>query len=304
MYSLSTCWNSARHTDGHEMLREIRELGFEYAEMSHGIRQGLLPGALDAVKKGVIKISTLHNFCPLPVGINHAAPNVFRFSSPNEKERDRAIRQSLTTIETAAEMKAELIVLHMGDVEMKDHTDRLIELAEEGKQDSPKYQKLFANAIDIREKKKSKYWLNALHVLRILANEAAKVGVKLGIENREAVEEIPFESDFHELLSQFPAEVVGYWHDAGHAQIKENLGFIDHRQHLEAMSERLFGFHIHDVQFPARDHCPPGTGCINFHALRDLVKPEHIKVMEMHPGLKPEHVVEGAEHIWRIWEGR
>ena len=43
MYSLSTCWNSHRHTDGRAMLREIRDLGFDYAELSHGIRISLLP---------------------------------------------------------------------------------------------------------------------------------------------------------------------------------------------------------------------------------------------------------------------
>ena len=42
------------------MLREIKELGFEYAELSHGIRLSLMPGILDAVKAGEIKISTLH----------------------------------------------------------------------------------------------------------------------------------------------------------------------------------------------------------------------------------------------------
>ena len=54
MYSLSTCWNSARHTDGRAMLREIRELGFEYAELSHGIRMSLVPGIFDAVLAGEI----------------------------------------------------------------------------------------------------------------------------------------------------------------------------------------------------------------------------------------------------------
>jgi hypothetical protein len=38
MYSLSTCWNSHRHTDGRAMLREVRDLGFEFAELSHGTR--------------------------------------------------------------------------------------------------------------------------------------------------------------------------------------------------------------------------------------------------------------------------
>jgi hypothetical protein len=46
------------------MLREIRDLGFEYAELSHGIRISLLPGIFEAVEAGEIKISTRHNFCP------------------------------------------------------------------------------------------------------------------------------------------------------------------------------------------------------------------------------------------------
>src|SRR6185436_11973724 len=66
MYSLSSCWNSNRHSDGRAMLREIRDLGFQYAELSHGIRISLLPGVLEAVDANEIKISTLHNFCPLP----------------------------------------------------------------------------------------------------------------------------------------------------------------------------------------------------------------------------------------------
>ena len=84
------------------MLREIRELGFEYAELSHGIRISLLPGILEAVEAGEIQISSLHNFCPLPIGVNHAAPNIFQFTSSDERERDSAWRYSVRTIETAA----------------------------------------------------------------------------------------------------------------------------------------------------------------------------------------------------------
>ena len=90
MYSLSTCWNSHRHTDGRAMLLEIRDLGFEYAELSHGIRISLLPGIFQAVDAGEIKISTLHNFCPLPMGVDRAAPNVYKFSADNDRERESA----------------------------------------------------------------------------------------------------------------------------------------------------------------------------------------------------------------------
>ena len=61
------------------MLEEIRALGFEFAELSHGVRMGLVPGLLDAVDGGLIRISTLHNFCPLPLGVEHAAPNIYQF---------------------------------------------------------------------------------------------------------------------------------------------------------------------------------------------------------------------------------
>ena len=78
---LSTCWNSHRHTDGRAMLREIRDLGFQYAELSHGTRISLLPGILEAVDAGEIRISSLHNFCPLPMGVTYAAPNLYQFSA-------------------------------------------------------------------------------------------------------------------------------------------------------------------------------------------------------------------------------
>src|SRR3569832_1053281 len=124
MYSLSTCWNSHRHTDGRAMLREIRDLGFQYAELSHGIRISLLPGILDAVDAGEIKISTLHNFCPLPMGVNQAAPNIYQFSSESDREREYAFKHSIKTFDTAVRVRASAVVLHLGSIEMKDYTDK------------------------------------------------------------------------------------------------------------------------------------------------------------------------------------
>src|ERR1051326_2657894 len=148
MYSLSSCWNSHRHTDGRAMLREIRDLGFEYAELSHGIRISLLPGILEAVDAGEIKISTLHNFCPLPIGVNHAAPNLFKFTSADRRERENAYRHTMKTLETAERVKAQLVVLHMGCIDMKDYTDKLIEMVGRNEKDSPKYEKICNEVIE------------------------------------------------------------------------------------------------------------------------------------------------------------
>src|SRR3954468_1272316 len=156
MYALSSCWNSNRHTDGAAMLREIRDLGFEYAELSHGIRISLLPGILQAVDAGEIKISSLHNFCPLPMGVEHAAPNIFKFTADSPRERDNAFKHTLKTIETAVRVKAPLVVLHMGSIEMKDYTDKLLDLVKDGKKGTPKYEKLCEEVTFKREEKKER----------------------------------------------------------------------------------------------------------------------------------------------------
>lgn len=283
------------------MLEEIRSMGFDYAELSHGIRISLLPGVFDAVDAGVIKISTLHNFCPLPIGITHAAPNIYKFTSLDRRERENAVRHTLKTIETAERVGAQLVVLHMGCIEMKDYTDKLVDMVGAGLKESPKYEKLCMEVVDKRESKKEKPSEAAAELLRLFEQEAGKRGIKLGVENREALEEIPFETDFTFFFREFGDGVVRYWHDTGHAQIKHNLGFIDHAMHLENLAEHLHGFHVHDVQFPGRDHCAPGTGMIDFAALKPLVKPEHIKVFEMSPGLSAEEVLQGVRHLKSIW---
>jgi sugar phosphate isomerase/epimerase len=283
------------------MLREIRDLGFEYAELSHGIRISLLPGVLDAVDAKEIKISTLHNFCPLPMGINYAAPNIFKFTSLDRRERENAFKHTLKTLETAERVGAQLVVLHMGAIDMKDYTDKLIDMVGANEKGSPKYEKLCNEVIEKREQKKEKFSEAAYEMLRQIQQHAQRRGLKLGIENREALEEIPFETDFTLFFAEFQNETVRYWHDCGHAQIKHNLGFIDHAMHLETMSPWLHGFHIHDVQFPGRDHCPPGSGMIEFAALKPFVKPDHIKVLELSPGVQPQDVLTGFAHLKSVW---
>jgi sugar phosphate isomerase/epimerase len=285
------------------MLREIREMGFEYAELSHGIRISLLPGIFEAVEAGEIKISTLHNFCPLPMGINHAAPNIFKFTSDDRRERENAWRHTVKTLETAERVKARLVVLHMGAIEMRDYTDKLVDMIGAGQKETPKYEKICMEVIEKRESKKDRYVELANEMLKRIAEEAARRGIMLGIENREALEEIPLETDFMFFFRDFPGGTVRYWHDTGHAQIKHNLGFIDHQLHLESMAEHLAGFHIHDVQFPGRDHCAPGTGMIDWAALKPVVRPDHIKVFELSPGLSPEEAMAGIAHLKSIWGG-
>ena len=283
------------------MLREIRELGFDHAELSHGTRISLLPGILEAVEAGEIRISSLHNFCALPMGINYAAPNLYQFSSQSARERELAQRYTLKTIELAARVKAPVVVLHLGSIEMKDYTKKLLELAARGERESAKYQKLCSELAVKREAKKEPFVERTKELLKKILPEAESRGIKLGVENRQALEELPLDSDFQFLFRELASPTLVYWHDTGHAQIKDNLGFIHHTMHLESLRERLFGFHVHDVEFPGRDHCAPGSGTIDFAALAPLVKQEHIKVFEFSPEVAVESVKHGIERVKEMW---
>lgn len=285
------------------MLREIRDLGFEYAELSHGIRVSLVPGILDAVAAGEIKISSLHNFCPLPMGVSHAAPNLYEFSDERPRQRELAIKHTLKTFDFAGRVNAPLVVLHLGSMDLKDYTGKLCEMLERGLRTAPKYDKLCAEASKARETKKERFVANVYDTLRKLLPEAEQRGLKLGCENREALEEIPIESDFQFMFRELNSPSLAYWHDCGHAQIKANLGFIHHALHLESLAPRLAGFHVHDVIYPAGDHAAPGTGTVDFASLKPFVKPEHIKVFELSPSLPVEAVKCGIAHVKLIWGG-
>jgi sugar phosphate isomerase/epimerase len=212
-----------------------------------------------------------------------------------------AVRHTLKTIEFAQRLNAPAVVMHLGSIEMKDYTTKLLEMLARGEKESPKFEKLCFELAEKREAKKEPFVERTTEGLRKLLPDAEARNIKLGAESRQGLEELPLESDFQFLFRDLPSPNLGYWHDTGHAQIKENLGFIHHAMHLESLCDRLIGFHIHDVQFPGRDHCPPGTGTIDFAALKPFVKPHHIKVFEFGPSMSAEEAKSGIEFVKRVW---
>src|SRR5436305_15073327 len=112
--AFSTSWNSGRHTDGAEMLREIKELGFNRVELGHGIRISLMPGIQKMFEAGEVTFSSLHNFCPLPVEVLHASADCYQFSTPWSTQAERAVKQTFQTIDFAERLGAPFVVLHCG----------------------------------------------------------------------------------------------------------------------------------------------------------------------------------------------
>jgi sugar phosphate isomerase/epimerase len=293
------------------MLREIAGLGFEWVELSHGIKITLVPGVLKAVEEGVIKVASCHNFCPLPPGVTHAAPNLYMPSSTDARERDQWLRQSKRTLDFAAQVKAKKVVLHLGSVAffwfnpatkldgyLETHTGT--DLSKD-----TAYQKLLAKSLAKIKDRMSPYWENTKAGLTELLPYAEEKGVLLGFENREAFDELPLDADHPDLIASLAKpKACGYWHDTGHAQIKQDMGLLNHREHLATNAANLIGFHLHDVSAEGRDHQPIGTGKIDFDMVSSFWRPEHTLVLEFSPRLTTEQVLSSKQRVEELVTAR
>jgi sugar phosphate isomerase/epimerase len=298
--SLSTSWNSGRHTDGADMLRQIRDMGFTHAELGHGIRFSLWPGVLDAVEQGVIQISSLHNFCPVPLGVMRPSPNCYELTSPVPSIRRCAISCTIETIRNAAKLNVHTVVLHLGSSGMRRITGKLERLHNRGQFLSRLYIDLKLTAVKRRRALFPSVWARLHESLKPIVEEAAKQQVRLGCEIRERFEEFPNEEEFQTVLDAFPAETLGYWHDFGHAARKEFLGWHDHFATLQRRAPRLIGCHIHDCRPPDEDHQALGEGEIPFPKLIPLLPDDITPVLEYSPRVS-EAAVLASQNLWNSY---
>jgi len=299
MISFSTCWNSRRHNSGDAMLREIKtKLGFELIELDHGIRMPLMPGIQKMFDGGEIRFSSLDNFCLLPDEAAVASPACYKFSAASVEERERAVTQTFQAIDLAGQLNAPFVVLHLGEVTMPPITDRLIAMAKAGQYLSREYVRLKIKAVQERERHAPQYLQHVKDCLRRVIEYAGSKGVRLGIESRRAFEDIPTERELAELLDEMNSPQLGYWHDFGHSQIKENLGFIDHAEWLRAVGPRTFGCHVQDCIWPAREDQLPFTGAVDFEKLVPLLPTNCLFVWKMNPNRTADAIRQSVQ-MWK-----
>ena len=282
------------------MVNEVRALGFEYVELGHSTRQSLLSGVQEAVAAGEIKVSSVHNFCPSPIGVMGPAPDHYLPSSPDEEERQYAVRHTLRTINCAAALGAKAVVTHLGRVMMRDYTCRLLNLHVEGRADSPRYQRLSARAVAVRDKKRQKFLDQVFRTLDDILPRAKEMNVKIGMETRLGIEEIPNEEEAEEILVRFGADTIMYWHDVGHAAVKEILGLMCPDSILNRFLGRTAGMHLQDFRPPAEDHLPPGVGQFDFGRLASHVTDGLVLAWEIHPQWKAEEITEGVKRVHEL----
>jgi sugar phosphate isomerase/epimerase len=230
------------------------------------------------------------------------APDAYQFSSDNQTERNKAFRETLKTLEIAKEFGAYYVVLHMGSVPLMPHkkwTGALTKKLAAGEQLTDEYADAKLACVQKREKSGPKYYERAINTLERLIEPAKEAGVILAVESRSKYEDVPDEREMVALQEHFKdCPQIGYWHDFGHVGLKHNLGLLDHDEWLGKMAPYLIGSHLHDVQWPARDHRVPFTGSLPYDDLLKHFKPEMPFTWELSPTRKTEQILP-ASQLWR-----
>ena len=307
--ALSTNWNVARHEEGEPLVDEIIALGFDALELGYHTTETLAAGVLRRVGAGAVAVDSVHAYCPVPVGAPHGYPELYLLASLDEDERAMAAILIGRTLAFAEAMRARAVVLHAGRVFLKSlfgelHTRTLVNaLEEEGASDGPRYQRLLDKALRRRAARVRKYYDGFCLSLDALLPKFEKAGVALCLENLPSVEAFPDERELMMLKHRFDTPALAYWHDMGHGQVRENLGW---GRHVETALELLpftRGVHIHDALPLMNDHLPPGEGLIDFSAFAFYGTEGIIKVFEPAPQVKPKELADALRLVRQAWAG-
>ena len=299
MLAFSTNWNARRHPDGASIVREILELGFDTIELGHGLSVSQLHGIRRAFAQGDFKVLSVHNFCPMPIEVFADNPDCYEFTSHRLGERERAVKLTYQTMETALEFGASFVVLHLGRImPLRGMTRSLLdELRAKGVADRD-YNRAKLDAVQKREKQGVGFLDRVTRLLEPLVDQASTMGLTLVVENRSDFESIPTERELLALLRRFDSSHLRYWHDFGHAQMRESLGLLDHAQWLQEIAPFAAGAHLQDARWPDEDHLVPFEGEIPFDQLVPLLPSSLPYVLELSSQATPA-AIQAAVAKWK-----
>ncbi len=300
-FALSTHWNAARHADGRALIEEILALGFDRVELGYDLRLELVPGVQAMVAEGAVKVSSLHNICPVPIGAARGHPEIYTLAAVDEAERRQAVQFTARTLRFAAELEAQAVVTHAGNVDMPHISRELFEMALAGEQYTPRFERTKLKLMTLRERRAQRQFDLLCKGLEQLVPVIEETGVPLAIENLPTWEAYPSELEFEELFRRFDARHLRYWHDLGHGQIRQNMGFINHERWLERLAPRLVGMHVHDVAPPATDHVMPPHGHIDFTRFQQVAESATVLVIEPSSRTPAGDVAVGRALLEKTW---
>jgi len=205
-----------------------------------------------------------------------------------------AVRRS---IDLARELGAQVVIVHPGQIDIDPAQDAAPRaLYDAGKADTPEYAEATERLVRARAAQAGANLQAVCRSMIELAEYAAKAGIRLGLENRYHYFEIPLPDELDILLDLGYEEVIGYWHDVGHAQTLQHLGFGTHEEWLRRFGPRIIGVHLHDI-VGLEDHSAAGLGQIDWDMVARHLPSTALRTCEFRPRNSPLQVADGARWL-------
>ncbi|MGB5925029.1 MAG: TIM barrel protein [Dehalococcoidia bacterium] len=275
--SLSTMWAKGRFSHMAGFTAKLRELGFTHVEPNTLVS----PRMLNELLKTTVPISSIHSPCPAVLSSQGIPVSSLSLSSLNASERVEAVSFTKKTIDLAANVSARAIVLHMGEVPINPSLqDRLYKLHDGGYTETEEYGQTKERLVHQRLSLAHSHVDAAKKSLQELSKYGRQKGIMLGLETRFHFNEIPNMDEMTELLDEVSENLAGYWHDAGHAEVQQQLGFSCHEEWLSRFRDRMIGIHLHDIRGIC-DHHAPGEGNMNWEMIAKYLPRGIVKVCEI-----------------------
>jgi sugar phosphate isomerase/epimerase len=255
------------------------ELGFGAIELNHSMDHQ----HLDAFRSGVaLPATSVHAQAPLERHSRWGWNRDLNLASVDEEERALAVRYALRSVDLASEVGAGAVVVHLGQIASGalDGELRRRALFEAGTTGGDIWAHAGAEAAQVRAQLAPPCLAQAHRSLDDLATAAQAAGVAIGLECRQHYHQFPLPEEAVMLLADYPPEVAGYWHDSGHAEVQDRLGFVALDAWFDLLGDRVVGIHITDVRGLV-DHRAPGNGDLDFAALAARIPPSAVRTFEV-----------------------
>lgn len=272
-------WSQGRFRRMHDFARAARRLGFPAIEVSYVVPP---EGVEELIESGEVAIASLHAITPRVRLSDGRLSDELNLASLDEGERGLAVALGRRSLDYAAKAGARFVVFHLGGIGDDDFEAEveLRRLYKEGHSASEEAAAMRRRCHQLRAQGQAAHFTQARRSLAELAEHAARLGIAIGLENRYHFHEIPDLEEMQQLLAEYPHDLVGYWHDVGHAEVMGRLGLIDKYRWLNELGDRCLGAHVHDVQ-GLRDHQPPGQGDADWTYMARGLPPEAPRVFEI-----------------------
>jgi len=278
LLSLSTMWAKYHYEDLYEFSCDAGSWGYDAIEANAFVKSVEM---LERLAAGPLPLSSLHNPIPNLESSYGMRAYDLNLAALDEGERQEAVWFARETIAHAARFGARAVVLHMGHVPIGRQMQReLHRMWHAGMMGTAEYYDLHAELPALRSRNAARHLEQALQTLREVEPVAADYGIKLGIETRHNMHELPNIDEAEVMLAETSPDIVGYWHDTGHAQTHERLGYASHEDWLARYSHRLIGIHLHDMNVE-RDHQCPGSGELDWQMIARYIPASAIRVCEL-----------------------